>query len=41
MKTSTIVFVIVFVLLAVLHQDVWNWDKATLVTFSAPAAYPH
>lgn len=31
MKKPTIVFVIVFVILAVLHQDVWNWDNANLV----------
>jgi hypothetical protein len=29
MKTAIIV--IVFVALAVLHQDAWNWDKSDLV----------
>ncbi|MEM6278478.1 MAG: hypothetical protein AAF491_01450 [Verrucomicrobiota bacterium] len=29
MKTAVIVTV--FVILAVLHQDVWNWDKENLV----------
>jgi hypothetical protein len=27
MKQSTLVFVIVFIVLGALHQDVWNWDK--------------
>ena len=31
MKPSTRVFVIVFIILAVLHQDAWNWDNANLV----------
>lgn len=31
MKKPTIVFVAVFIVLAVLHQDVWNWDNANLV----------
>ena len=31
MKIPGIVFVIVFIVLAVLHQDVWNWDNANLV----------
>jgi hypothetical protein len=31
MKTSSLVFVIVFVVLAILHQDFWNWDSAKLV----------
>ncbi len=31
MKKTTLIFVITFVVLAVLHQDVWNWDKADLV----------
>ena len=30
MKASA-VFVVVFIVLAILHQDFWNWDKATLV----------
>ena len=31
MKKTTLIFVLVFVALAVLHQDVWNWDNANLV----------
>ena len=31
MKSVWIPFTIVFVVLAVLHQDVWNWDNADLV----------
>jgi len=31
MKKPTIAFIVVFILLAVLHQDVWNWDNANLV----------
>lgn len=31
MKKSTLVFLIVFIVLGVLHQDVWNWDNANLV----------
>ena len=31
MKKPTLVFVIVFIVLAVLHQDFWNWDNANLV----------
>lgn len=31
MKKSTLIFVLVFVALAVLHQDVWNWDRSDLV----------
>ncbi len=31
MKKPTAVFVVVFIVLAILHQDFWNWDKATLV----------
>jgi hypothetical protein len=31
MKKPTLVFLIVFIVLAVLHQDVWNWDRADLV----------
>lgn len=31
MKGPTLAFVVVFVLLAILHQDVWNWDRADLV----------
>ena len=31
MKISTFVFLLVFIVLAVLHQDVWNWDKPDLV----------
>lgn len=31
MKPATLVATIVFIVLAVLHQDVWNWDNANLV----------
>ena len=31
MKKPTTVFVVVFIVLAILHQDEWNWDKADLV----------
>ena len=31
MKKSTPVFLLVFIVLAVLHQDVWNWDRPDLV----------
>jgi len=31
MKKPTIAFIVVFILLAVLHQDVWNWDNDRLV----------
>ncbi len=31
MKKRTVIIVAVFILLAVLHQDEWNWDKSTLV----------
>ena len=31
MKKPTLVFVTVFIVLAVLHQDFWNWDNANLV----------
>ena len=31
MKKYSLVFLIVFVLLAILHQDAWNWDSASLV----------
>ena len=31
MKKSSLVLLVVFVVLAVLHQDVWNWDNASLV----------
>ena len=31
MKKHSLVFLIVFVLLAILHQDAWNWDSASLV----------
>lgn len=31
MKKSTLIFLVIFIVLAVLHQDVWNWDKADLV----------
>jgi hypothetical protein len=31
MKPSVLVATVVFILLAILHQDVWNWDNANLV----------
>jgi len=31
MKKTSLVAAIVFVILAILHQDEWNWDNATLV----------
>ena len=31
MKPAVLVATIVFVVLAILHQDVWNWDNANLV----------
>ncbi len=31
MKKPTAVFVVVFIVLAILHQDFWNWDNANLV----------
>lgn len=31
MKTPSIVALVVFIALFVLHQDVWNWDNANLV----------
>ena len=31
MKPAVLVSTIVFIVLAVLHQDVWNWDNANLV----------
>lgn len=31
MKSPNQIFVIVFFLLAILHQDFWNWDNASLV----------
>ena len=31
MKKPTLVFLIVFVVLAILHQDFWNWDNKNLV----------
>ena len=31
MKISTLLFLLVFIVLAVLHQDFWNWDRADLV----------
>jgi hypothetical protein len=31
MKRTSLVFLSVFVLLAILHQDFWNWDNASLV----------
>ncbi len=31
MKRSTLVFLIAFLALAILHQDFWNWDNKNLV----------
>ena len=31
MKRTSLVFLVVFVFLAILHQDFWNWDNASLV----------
>lgn len=31
MKQQTRVFIIIFIVLAILHQDFWNWDSKTLV----------
>ncbi len=31
MKTPAIIALAVFIILAVLHQDIWNWDNANLV----------
>ena len=31
MKKPVLVCVIVFVVLAILHQDDWNWDNASLI----------
>jgi uncharacterized oligopeptide transporter (OPT) family protein len=31
MKPAVLVSIIVFIVLAVLHQDVWNWDNTNLV----------
>jgi hypothetical protein len=31
MKQSTLLFLVIFIALGVLHQDVWNWDNADLV----------
>ncbi|MEM1084872.1 MAG: hypothetical protein AAGI48_12240 [Verrucomicrobiota bacterium] len=31
MRPPILVATIVFILLAILHQDVWNWDNANLV----------
>lgn len=31
MKPAVLVATIVFVVLAILHQDVWNWDNTNLV----------
>jgi hypothetical protein len=31
MKPPVLAAVVVFIILAVLHQDVWNWDNANLV----------
>ncbi len=31
MKPAVLIAIVVFIVLAVLHQDVWNWDNADLV----------
>jgi hypothetical protein len=31
MKRSTLVCLVLFAVLAILHQDVWNWDNRGLV----------
>lgn len=31
MKKPTLVILAVFMVLAILHQDFWNWDKVTLL----------
>ncbi len=31
MKKTTPVFIVVFIVLAILHQDFWNWDNPKLV----------
>lgn len=31
MKIPSIIALVVFIILAILHQDVWNWDNANLV----------
>lgn len=31
MKTPALIALVVFIILAILHQDVWNWDNANLV----------
>ncbi|MEP4078039.1 DUF3311 domain-containing protein [Haloferula sp.] len=31
MKAPSIIALVVFIILAILHQDVWNWDNANLV----------
>ena len=31
MKKSSVVFLLIFVVLAVLHQDAWNWSSSNLV----------
>ena len=31
MKSTSAVILVVFVVLAILHQDQWNWDNANLV----------
>ena len=36
MKKSGVI-TIIFIVLAVLHQDFWNWDNATLVFGFMPA----
>lgn len=37
MKTPSTVILVVFVVLAVLHQDAWNWDNGNLVFGLLPA----
>lgn len=31
MNKNTPVFIVIFIVLGVLHQDFWNWDNKTLV----------
>lgn len=31
MKPAVLIAIVVFIVLAILHQDVWNWDNADLV----------
>lgn len=31
MKPAVLIAIVVFIVLAILHQDLWNWDNADLV----------